>query len=300
MSYTDKCSTCDDTQCTSKNKKPGEKESEYIDRQALGSRMCQIKNKILVLSGKGGVGKSTVAVNLASALAMAGKKVGLMDIDIHGPSIPKLLHIEGTPVTASDTAFYPVNVDLNDGIISVMSIGLLLGNQDDAVIWRGPRKHGIIKQFLRDVEWGELDYLIVDSPPGTGDEPIAVVELIENARGAIIVTTPQQVSITDVRKSISFCREIDLPILGVLENMSGFICPKCNEQLKIFGSGGGKSMAEEMGVPFLGEIPIEIEVAESGDAGSPIVKSHPDSETSKVFGVVIEKLLDVEQKRDCA
>jgi len=179
--------------------------------------MCGIKHKILVLSGKGGVGKSTVAVNVAASLAMAGKKVGLLDSDIHGPSIPKMLHVEGAPVVSGDTSLSPVKVGMQPGLLSVMSIGFLLRGRDDAVIWRGPAKHGVIKQFLKDVDWGNLDYLVVDSPPGTGDEPLSVIQLIENADGAIIVTTPQQVAVQDVRRSIMFCRQLSLNVLGVVE-----------------------------------------------------------------------------------
>jgi Mrp family chromosome partitioning ATPase len=256
--------------------------------------MCRIKRKFLVLSGKGGVGKSTVAVNLAAALAMAGKKVGLLDIDIHGPSVPQLLHIENAQIVGSDDGLAPVEVEYGAGTLNVMSIGFLLPGRDDAVIWRGPRKFGLIRQFLRDVSWGELDYLVVDSPPGTGDEPLAVVELVENADGAVIVTTPQQVAVQDVRRCVTFCRQLDLPVLGVVENMSGFICPKCGEQLHIFGSDGGRKMAEEMGVPYLGPIPIETGVVASGEQGRPIVGSHPHSETAKAFGRIAGQFLEPE------
>lgn len=289
MTSESKRSSGSDSKREAKGKRPGEQESEFIGRQELASRMGRIKHKLIVLSGKGGVGKSTVAVNLAVTLAMAGKQVGLLDIDIHGPSIPKLLHIEGTRVSGSDTTLYPIKV--GDGL-RVMSIGLLLRGRDDAVIWRGPMKYNVIKQFLKDVEWGELDYLVVDSPPGTGDEPLSVAQLMENPDGAVIVTTPQALAIQDVRRSIMFCRHLNLPVLGVIENMSGFICPACGERIRIFGSGGGESMAKEMGVPFLGAIPIETEVVESGDEGKPIVQSHPHSETSRAFGRIMRKLLD--------
>jgi Mrp family chromosome partitioning ATPase len=275
-------------------KRPGEDEAAYLERQMLWSRMCQIKHKVLVLSGKGGVGKSTVAVNLAAALAMAGKKIGLLDIDIHGPSIPQLLHVKNSQITGSDDGLCPVKVEFGEGVLYVMSIGFLLPGRDDAVIWRGPRKYGLIRQFLKDVDWGELDYLVVDSPPGTGDEPLAVVELIENADGAVIVTTPQQVAVQDVRRCVMFCREVNLPVLGVIENMSGFICPKCGEHLPIFGSDGGRTMATEMGVPYLGAIPIETEVVASGEEGRPIVQSHPHSETARAFGCIVRQLVESE------
>jgi Mrp family chromosome partitioning ATPase/predicted Fe-Mo cluster-binding NifX family protein len=248
----------------------------------------------MVLSGKGGVGKSTVAVNLAVSLAMAGKRVGLLDIDIHGPSVPKLLRLEGAPVGGDNHSISPVKVGYRTGMLSVMSIGLLLPNRDDAVIWRGPRKYGVIKQFLTDVDWGTLDYLIVDSPPGTGDEPLSVAQLIEGADGAVVVTTPQELAVQDVRRCVVFCRQLDLPVLGVVENMSGFVCPRCGERVHIFGTDGGRRMAEEMGVPYLGSIPIEPEVVVSGDSGTPVVQSHPHSETAQAFGRVVRKLLEPE------
>jgi ATP-binding protein involved in chromosome partitioning len=287
------CSTCGDSQCSAREKRPGELEEDYLARQALLSRLCQIEHKIMVLSGKGGVGKSTVAVNLAAALSMAGKRVGLLDVDIHGPSVPKLLNIEGAPVSGSNGTLDPVRVDLAGGTLLVMSIGFLLRSRDDAVIWRGPRKYGLIKQFLKDVEWGELDYLVVDSPPGTGDEPLAVAELIEGADGAIVVTTPQQVAVQDVRRCIVFCRQLELPVIGVIENMSGFSCPGCGEHVKIFGGDGGRAMAGEMGVPFLGSIPIEPEVVLSGDGGTPMVQAHPRSESALAFVRIARELIDV-------
>ena len=264
MTAEKKRSTCEDSQCAAQARRPGERDEEFSDRQALQARMCRIQHKVMVLSGKGGVGKSTVAVNLATALALAGKRVGLLDVDIHGPSVPKLLHLEGAPLSTGDNCLNPVVVGFKGGALKVMSIAFLLRERDDAVIWRGPRKFGVIKQFLRDVEWGELDYLIIDAPPGTGDEPLAVVELIDKADGAVVVTTPQQVAVQDVRRSVVFCRQMDLPILGVVENMSGFACPKCGEVVPIFGAGGGQAMAEEMQVPFLGCIPLEPEVVLSG------------------------------------
>jgi Mrp family chromosome partitioning ATPase/predicted Fe-Mo cluster-binding NifX family protein len=295
---TDQSNTCNDSNCFTQEKRPGEQHDDFVDRQSIQSRMCQIKHKILVLSGKGGVGKSTVAVNLAASLALAGKQVGLLDVDIHGPSIPKLLHLEGTPITSSDNSLHPVNIELGSGAIRVMSIGFLLKEKDDAVIWRGPRKYSLIKQFLKDVEWGSLDYLIVDSPPGTGDEPLAVAELIERADGAVIVTTPQQIAIQDVRRCVVFCRQVNLNVIGVVENMSGFTCPNCKEQVAIFGADGGHIMAKEMNVPYLGGIPIEPEVVLSGDNGIPIVMQHTHSETAKAFGRIVRKLLEPEFKEN--
>ncbi|MBW1872653.1 MAG: Mrp/NBP35 family ATP-binding protein, partial [Deltaproteobacteria bacterium] len=280
MTNETECAACNDSQCSAQSKKPGEQDAEFIERQAIAARMCRIKHKLVVLSGKGGVGKSTVAVNLAVALSMAGKKVGLLDVDIHGPSIPKLLNIEGAKVEGTEASIFPVKAGKN---LSVMSIGLLLHGKDEAVIWRGPRKYGAIKQFIKDVEWDDLDYLIIDSPPGTGDEPLSVVQLIEQLDGAIIVTTPQEVAVQDVRRSIMFCRELNLPVVGVIENMSGFICPNCKEKINIFTAGGGESMAKDMSVPFLGTIPIDPQVVTAGDTGKPVIQAQPHSETSMAF-----------------
>jgi Mrp family chromosome partitioning ATPase/predicted Fe-Mo cluster-binding NifX family protein len=231
----------------------------------LTRKLSMIRHKILVLSGKGGVGKSSVAAGLAVYLARTDKKVAVLDIDIHGPSIPRLLGVEGERVVGTKDSISPV---VSPSGVSVMSMGLLLRGRDDAVIWRGPLKYSVIKQFLRDVEWGELDYLIVDSPPGTGDEPLSVAQLIGGADGALVVTTPQVVSTNDVRRSIGFSRQLELPILGVIENMSGFVCPQCRTKVDIFGAGGGAAMAGELDVPFLGNVPIDPGFVAACDAGS--------------------------------
>ncbi len=257
------------------------------EAQMLKKNLSRIKNKIVVLSGKGGVGKSTVAVNLASAFASRGLKTGLLDIDIHGPSVPKLLELEGSKIATSVSGML-LPVETADGI-RVMSIGFLLENSDSAVIWRGPLKYGVIKQFLKDVTWGELDVLIFDSPPGTGDEPLSVCQLIEKPTGAIIVTTPQDVAIADVRKSINFCHQLNMPVLGVVENMSGFICPHCGKETPIFKTGGGEAMAHEMGVPFLGKVPLDPTLVQNGDDGKPFAISN--SETSASYQAFL-KILD--------
>jgi Mrp family chromosome partitioning ATPase/predicted Fe-Mo cluster-binding NifX family protein len=256
--------------------------------------MCQIKHKIMVLSGKGGVGKSTVAVNLATSLAMAGKQVGLLDVDIHGPSVPHMLNIADRPISGNENTLQPVKVSYGKGMLNVMSIGFLLGQKDEAVIWRGPRKYGVIRQFLKDVEWGLLDYLVVDSPPGTGDEPLAIAELVDKADGAMVITTPQQVAVQDVRRCVVFCRQLHIPVIGVVENMSGFTCQQCGSLNPIFGSDGGKTMAEEMNVPFLGAIPLEPELVVSGDKGTPIVQTHPHSGAAQAFGRIVRTLLEPE------
>jgi Mrp family chromosome partitioning ATPase len=245
-----------------------------------------------VLSGKGGVGKSTVAVNLAMGLSLAGKKVGLLDVDIHGPSIPTMLGLEGSQVMEGDGELIPVELDG----MKVISLGFLLNGQDDAVIWRGPMKANVIVQFIRDVAWGDLDYLIVDSPPGTGDEPLTVCQTLEGADGAVIVTTPQKVAAVDVRKSISFCRQINLPVLGVIENMSGFVCPKCGEITNVFKSGGGKMMADDMGVPFLGSVPIDPQIAEAGDSGMAFLEQYAESATAKLFNSILVPVMNLEEK----
>ncbi len=258
------------------------------EQAQVRQRMAQIKHKILVLSGKGGVGKSTVAVNLAVSLSLAGKPTGLLDIDIHGPSVPKILNLEGRTVQAMPDAILPIEAGKN---LKVMSIGFLLASRDDAVIWRGPMKYRMIQQFLREVEWGELDYLIIDSPPGTGDEPLSIIQLLENADGAVVVTTPQEVALSDVRKSITFCRSLNLPVLGVLENMSGFICPKCGERTDIFKSGGGENMAMSMNVPFLGRIPIDPQIVDACDAGQPYVDKYRESQAAQAFGEAVTLLV---------
>ncbi|MGA1874279.1 MAG: P-loop NTPase [bacterium] len=285
------CNSCTTDTCSAKDQQPGEAREEFLERQALQNRLCRIKHKVLVLSGKGGVGKSTVAVNLAISLGLAGKKVGLLDVDIHGPSIPKLLSLENSSLMVKEEAIVPIRLSDN---LKVMSIGFLLRSRDDAIIWRGPLKMGVIKQFLKDVDWGDLDYLIMDLPPGTGDEPLSVCQLVENADGAIVVTTPQEVALADVRKSINFCRALKLPVLGVIENMSGFVCPKCGELTEIFKSGGGERMAGEMGVPFLGRIPLDSRIVEACDSGKPYIYHYAKTETAKSFDRVIHPILDLD------
>ncbi|MBP7583210.1 MAG: Mrp/NBP35 family ATP-binding protein [Spirochaetes bacterium] len=263
--------------------------SKADEERMLKENLGRIKNKVVVLSGKGGVGKSTVAVNMAAALAARGLKVGLLDVDIHGPSVPKLMGLEGSRLEASVSGML-LPVETNGGI-RVMSIGFMLESADSAVIWRGPLKYGVIKQFLKDVTWGDLDVLVIDSPPGTGDEPLSVCQLIENPTGAVVVTTPQDVAITDVRKSISFCRQLNMPVLGVVENMSGFVCPHCGKETPIFKNGGGETMAKEMGVPFLGRVPIEPNIAENGDAGKPFGGGEKDTAAFRAFESIVENIM---------
>jgi ATP-binding protein involved in chromosome partitioning len=261
------------------------------EQQEIRNRVKQIKHQILILSGKGGVGKSTVAVNLAIGLALSGKSVGLLDIDIHGPSIPKILNLEGRTIQAAGDVILPIEMAEK---LRVMSIGFLLRQTSDAVIWRGPMKYQMIKQFLKDVQWGNLDFLIVDSPPGTGDEPLSVVQLLENPDGAVIVTTPQEVALSDVRKCITFCRNLNLAVLGVVENMSGFVCPKCGERTDLFKSGGGEIMANEMHVPFLGRIPIDPQIVQACDSGKPFIYHYDQSQTTKAFENILNPILELD------
>lgn len=286
---TSHCDSCHDTSCSAAHPHKDESDREFQERRQLQSRLCRIRHKILVMSGKGGVGKSTVAVNLAAALMLAGKRVGLLDVDIHGPSVPTMLGLEDEVIQGGENGMLPIEL----GDLKVMSIGFMLKKQDDAVIWRGPLKMGVIKQFLKDVDWGELDYLIIDSPPGTGDEPLSVCQLIEPLSGAVVVTTPQKVSAVDVRKSITFCRHLHVPVLGVLENMSGFACPKCGEVTPIFRSGGGKTLADEMAVPFLGSLPIDPQIAEACDAGQAFIHHYQSSPTAALLRRVIQPILEL-------
>jgi Mrp family chromosome partitioning ATPase len=282
------CKSCNKEECPAKHKKPEEQLEEFIERQELTKRLCQIKHKILVLSGKGGVGKSTVAVNMATALSSEGFNVGLLDVDIHGPSVPVMLNLQNAKLMQGPDGVLPIKVGPH---LKVISIAFFLEHPEQAVIWRGPMKMGVIKQFIKDVDWGELDYLIIDSPPGTGDEPLSVVQLIDDLDGGVLVTTPQEVSSSDVKRSITFCNKINLPVLGVVENMSGFRCPDCGKVTPIFSQGGGRKMAEDMNVPFLGSVPIDPAVATGGDEGTPFVTRFAESETAKEFNKIIQPIM---------
>jgi len=289
MENKNNCKNCETSSCSAKKRQADESLEQFLERQALAKRMCQIKHKILVLSGKGGVGKSTVAANLAVSLSLQNKSIGLLDVDIHGPSIPKLLGIEDHIIKVKDDIILPVEVSDN---LKAMSIGFLLSHQDDALIWRGPMKIGVIKQFLKDVDWGELDYLIIDLPPGTGDEPLSVCQLIEDADGAVIITTPQELALADVRKSINFCRKLELPIFGVIENMSGFSCPHCGHITDIFKKGGAQKMCADMNVSFLGRLTIDPELVKMSDSGDFLGQHFPDSEISKAIERINTSIMD--------
>lgn len=267
-----------------------EKEKELRRRElVLKANVSAIKKKILVLSGKGGVGKSTVSTNLAAGLSKKGYKVGLLDIDIHGPNIPNMLGLQGFTPLVTEMGIYPLNVLDN---LQVISVGFFLEGKDTPVVWRGPLKHRLIEQFLSDVRWGTMDYLVIDSPPGTGDEIISIVELLDNVDGAVIVATPQDVALADVRRSIKFCQEASIPILGIIENMSGFICPHCENTVEIFKTGGAQKLAEEYKVPFLGKIPVDPQIVQAGDEGKPMMIYFPESKPAKAFAEIIEKITE--------
>ena len=264
------------------------KSQECEDEQKLTAVLAAIQHKIVVLSGKGGVGKSTVAVNLAYGLAAKGAKVGLLDVDFHGPSIPTMLGLTGESVYQVDDRILPVE----KGDVKVISVNFFLPDNDSAVIWRGPMKYGVIKNFLKDVAWGELDYLVVDCPPGTGDEPLGVCQTLQGDIEAVLVTTPQEVAAADVRKSLNFCNQLKLPIIGVIENMSGFVCPHCGGLTYIFNQGGGEKLAKEAGIPFLGRIPIDPTIGVSGDEGVPFMDEKSESPSVRAFWPVVEAVMN--------
>jgi len=255
-------------------------------------RMKSVKHKVIVLSGKGGVGKSTFTAHLAHGIAHdPDTQVAVLDVDICGPSIPRIMGLEGEQVHQSASGWSPIFVEEN---IGVMSVGFLLSGPDDAVIWRGPKKNGMIKQFLRDVDWGEVDYLIIDTPPGTSDEHLSVVQYLAAADvdGAVIITTPQEVALLDVRKEISFCKKVGLPIIGVVENMAAFVCPKCKGESVIFPptSGGAEKMCADMGIPLLGRLPLDPRIGKCCDEGKSFLAEIPDSPAAKSFVEIIQKI----------
>ncbi|MHA1341409.1 MAG: Mrp/NBP35 family ATP-binding protein [Promethearchaeota archaeon] len=282
----------------------GKSQSKYKDltplevNMLIRERMSKIKHKIVVMSGKGGVGKTTVAVNLAIKLASIGRTVGILDVDITGPDVPLMLNLEGRrpPVDAEKEEFRPVLGPLN---MRVMSMAFLLQDNQTPVIWRGPLKMSAIRQFLYQAQWGELDYMVFDLPPGTSDETLDILQLIEDGY-VIIVTQPQDVSLLDVRKAINMVKQMKRNLLGIIENMSILVtkCPKCNEtiQIDLFGEGGGQKVAEEMGVRFLGKIPFEVDVRIGGDNGFPFIIDHPDAPSGKAFEEIVKKIIELLEK----
>ena len=261
--------------------------SKKLDEK-LKQNMSQIQHKILVLSNKGGVGKSLVAVNLACSLNEKGFKVGILDADLHGPSVAKMLGFEGRKLQGSSEGIIPMRISPN---LMAISMAFLIETSDAPLIWRGPLKMMALKQFLGEVEWGALDYLIVDSPPGTGDEPLSICQLIPELEGGIIVTTPQKVALLDSRKCINFLKNLNIPILGIIENMSGLKCPHCGKNIDLFKSGGGEKVALEFNIPFLGKIPIDINLVESSDEGKPYILQYKNSETAQVFNKIVELII---------
>jgi len=266
-----------------------QKNAQADQDAAVNESLKKIKNKFIVLSGKGGVGKTSTSVNLAVALSKKGFKVGIMDVDLHGPDVPRMLGLEGMLDLNENRKLKPMSYSEN---LKAVSIESLTGNKDDAIIWRGPIKYSAIKQFIGDVDWGELDFLIIDSPPGTGDEPLTIAQTITDAR-AIIVTTPQEVALADVRKSINFCKTVKMEIFGLIENMSGFECPHCGKTINLYGSGGGEKTAQAMGVQFLGKIPFDPNVVQCGDSGTSILDTHKDSVVTKAFDKVAVKMSEL-------
>jgi len=272
-------------------------QKQQYDESKLANNLQKIKHKILVLSGKGGVGKSTVSTNLSVALSQKGYEVGILDIDIHGPSIPKMLGVEDKRPTQSEKGISPVFYSPK---LKVMSMAFLLQDKDSPVIWRGPLKMTVIKQLIGDVDWGNLDFLIVDIPPGTGDEPLSIAQLIPGCDGAIVVTTPQDVALVSVRKSINFVKKMNMPVIGILENMSGFKCPHCGKSVDIFKTGGGLKASKDFKVPFLGKVPIDSNIVLTGDSGHPFVEDDDNSEAAKSFIEIvknIEKIVTKEVKK---
>jgi len=274
------CSGCSEkTTCQSKS----QNENELME-----AALKKIKKKIAILSGKGGVGKSTISANIAIYLAKKGYKTGIMDVDFHGPSVPRILGISQSKADLSDGKIISVKVGDN---LKVLSLGNIIPDDKEAVIWRGPVKISLIKQFIEFSDWDELDYLIVDCPPGTGDEPLSILQLLGQDTQTVIVTTPQKVSVDDVRRSITFCNRIGNPVLGLIENMSGFICSKCGNIENIFGEGGGEKLALEMNVPFLGKLPLDINVVKNADAGLPIFEN-TSQPVIDAFEEIMRKMID--------
>lgn len=266
------------------------------ETELLRTRMNKIQHKIAVISGKGGVGKSLVTVNLAMALAMKGRngRIGILDADIHGPCIPRMLGLKGTHLQAGPPGVFPAFGPLN---IKVVSMGFLLPSDDSPVIWRGPLKMGAIRQFLSEIAWGNLDYLLIDLPPGTGDESLSVLQLLPEMDGVIIVTIPSEVSQDVVKKAVTFARTMNVPTIGIVENMSGMICPHCGEKIEVFSVGGGEKIADDMDVPFLGSIPLDPRISTAMDAGTPFIVTNPGSPAAKAFNSIVERIENFTEKK---
>jgi ATP-binding protein involved in chromosome partitioning len=275
------CKSCEKSDACSEEEKRA-----HLEKKVLNT-LSHIDHKIMVMSGKGGVGKSTVSANLAVSLARKGYEVGVLDADVHGPNIPKMLGLDQETMMGSSQGLLPVPLYPN---LKVISMGFMLPNPDAPVIWRGPMKHGVFQQFLGEVEWGDLDYLIIDLPPGTGDEPLSIAHIIHGVDGSVIVTTPQEVALLDSRKAVVFSRMLQVPVIGIVENMSGFACPHCGQPIDLFKVGGGEKAARELGVPFLGRIPLDPEIVKDCDGGKPFIAAQPDSAAAKAFAEIAAKI----------
>lgn len=261
---------------------------------ATPSSLARVEHVLLVLSGKGGVGKSSVTTQLALSLALQGKRVGVLDIDLTGPSVPRFFGVEGAQVRQSEHGWVPVPVPVLAGALSVMSLGFLLANRGDSVVWRGPKKTAMIRQFLLDVYWGELDYLLIDTPPGTSDEHIAIAEELQHAKvdGAVVVTTPQAVAVNDVKKEMDFCRKVGFAVVGIVENMLGYVCPCCGEVTDVFSKGGGEALAQEWNVRLLGKIPLDPQFVETIEGGK-VGETYGGTVMYGVFRGVVEQVVSV-------
>jgi Mrp family chromosome partitioning ATPase len=282
------CEFCRDFETCKKSEK-GLKHNEW----ALSNRMAKIKKKIMVMSNKGGVGKSTVTANLGVALAEMGHKVGIADVDIHGPNIPKMLGVEGERLKDNENGIDPFSIS---DCLKVVSIAFLIESPDQPIAWRDTAKYDYLRELVGSINWGELDFLLADLPPGTGHEPISMIELIGNVDGAIIVTTPQDVALLDAQKAIVFANDNEVPVIGIIENMSMLTCPHCNEEIDVFKSGGGERIAKEMNVPFLGKIPLDPEIVSKCDEGKAFVSNNNNSKNSSAFIEIAKKIVALPSK----
>jgi ATP-binding protein involved in chromosome partitioning len=276
------CDSCNKlSECTDNRKRV------YEERKLLKIRMSKIKHKIAVISGKGGVGKSVTTVNLAIAFASNDCSIGILDADIHGPCVPKMLGMRGQKLPLGPPGAFPALGPLG---VKVVSMDFILPSNDAPVIWRGPLKMGAIRQFLSEIVWGDLDLLLIDLPPGTGDEPLSVMQLLPEMDGVVIVTIPSEVSQIVVKKAVTFARQLKIPVIGIIENMSGLVCPKCGVEINLFKTGGGEKIAEEMKAPFLGKIPLDPRICDDSDRGTPFVVRHPESPAAKAFREIVGKI----------
>jgi ATP-binding protein involved in chromosome partitioning len=287
MSEKKTCGSSEDCQSCNEAATCSEEEKKERQERQVRQTLSRIAHKIMVMSGKGGVGKSTVAANLAVSLARKGYEVGILDADVHGPNIPKMLGVDQERCVGTAQGLVPISLYPN---LKVLSMAFLLPNSDAPVVWRGPMKHSVLQQFLGEVEWGDLDYLIVDLPPGTGDEALSTAHLIGDVDGAVIVTTPQEVALLDSRKAVVFSRMVHIPVVGIVENMSGFQCPHCGKEIDLFKIGGGEKAATDLQVPFLGRIPLDPEIVRDCDRGKPFVAANPDSPAAEAFAEITDRI----------